>query len=161
MFETDRCYVNIFKNTDYADVKKVFLNHDVRKYLGGIRSEESTLEVLDRMLAPSDTNFYWVIREKQTDNFIGLVSLDPYHEGAFLEVSYQLLPSWWGKGYAMEVVQRIIEFAFNELYLEKVVAETQTANKSSRKLLERLGMQLERKIIRFGAEQAVYSIKSS
>lgn len=43
---------------------------------------------------------------------------------------------------------------------KKLVDETQTANKRSYRLLEKLGMQLERKVIRFGAEQAMYSISS-
>lgn len=112
------------------------------------------------MLNPPDNAFYWVIREKQTDHFIGMVSLDPHHDGSYLEVSYQLLPNWWGKGYASEAVQRMIRFAFNELKQKKLVAETQTANISSCRLLEKLGMNLERKITRFGAEQAIYSLKS-
>lgn len=161
MFVTERCFINSFKKTDYADVKKLFVNQDVRKFLGGIRDEESIQVVLDDMLNPSGNSFYWVVREKQSDNFIGLVSLDPHHEGSYLEISYQLLPIWWGKGYATEVVKLIIDYALNELNLTKVVAETQTANKSSCKLLERVGMEFERNIIRFGAEQAIYSIKSS
>ncbi|WP_193224435.1 GNAT family N-acetyltransferase [Bacillus sp. B1-b2] len=43
--------------------------------------------------------FSFYFREKQTDSFIGLVSIDSYHEGRYLEISYQLLPSWWGKGF--------------------------------------------------------------
>ncbi|WP_338786346.1 GNAT family N-acetyltransferase [Metabacillus sp. FJAT-53654] len=56
-----------------------------------------------------------------------MVSLDPHHEGSYLEISYQLLPIWWGKGYATEVVKLIIHYALNELNLTKVVAETQSA----------------------------------
>ncbi|RXY98407.1 GNAT family N-acetyltransferase [Fictibacillus sp. S7] len=158
MFETERCFINTFKKTDFVDVKKVFVNPEVRKFLGGIRQEDSIKVLLDEMLNSSDHSFYWVVREKHTDIFIGLVSLDPHQEGIYLEISYQLLPNWWGKGYATEVVQCIINYALNELSLKKVVAETQTANKTSCKLLERLGMELERTIIRFGAEQAIYSI---
>ena len=110
------------------------------------------------MLNPSDNSFYWVIREKQTDTFIGLVSLDPHQDGVYLEISYQLLPNWWGKGYATEVVQTIINYAFNELHLTKILAETQTANKISCMLLKKLGMDLERTIMRYGAEQGIYSI---
>ena len=142
-------------------MKKLFVNQDVRKYLGGIREEDSIQEEMNDMLNPSDHSFYWVVREKQFDTFIGLVSLDPHHDGSYLEISYQLLPIWWGKGYATEVVKRIIHYALTELNLTKVVAETQTANKSSCRLLERVGMEFERTIVRFGAEQAIYSIKSS
>lgn len=112
------------------------------------------------MLHSNDNSFYWVVREKHTDNFIGLVSLDLHHDGHYLEISYQFLPNWWGKGYATEVVQLIITFALNELNLSKIVAETQTANMSSCRLLEKLGMKLERTVSRFGNEQAIYSISS-
>ncbi|MEK3886680.1 GNAT family N-acetyltransferase [Bacillus sp. FSL K6-3431] len=148
MFETKRCFINTFQKSDYIDVKKLYVNQEVRKFLGGIRQEDSIEVALGEMLNSSDDSFYWVVREKYTDIFIGLVSLDPHHEGSYLEISYQLLPNWWGKGYATEVVKLIIHYALNELDLTKVVAETQTANKSSCRLLGRVGMELERNIIR-------------
>lgn len=58
-----------------------------------------------------------------------------------------------------EVISKIVDFGFNDLGLDEIVAETQTANGASCKLLERVGMTLEAKLHRFGAEQAVYSIK--
>ncbi|MDR6121225.1 ribosomal-protein-alanine N-acetyltransferase [Bacillus sp. SLBN-46] len=161
MFETERCIISTLRTADFSDVKKLYINEDVRKYLGGIRQAASIEDVLAEMLHSGDDSFYWVIRKKHTDNFIGMVSLTPHHDGVYYEVSYQLLPIWWGAGYATEVVQVVINFALNELKLPKVIAETQTANISSCRLLEKLGMKLEGTIIRFGAEQAIYSIKSS
>lgn len=160
LFETERCFIRTFQKSDYIDVKKLYVDEEVRKFLGGTRQENSIEIVLDEMLNSSTDSFYWIVREKRADNFIGLVSLDPHHDGVYFEISYQFLPSWWGKGYATEVVHLIIKYALNELNLSKVIAETQTANTPSCKLLERLGMELERTINRFGAEQAIYSIKS-
>lgn len=159
MFETKRCSIQTFQKSDSADVKKLYLNHEVRKYLGGIRKEEAVEAALDDMLHSSEDSYYWVVREKHTANFIGLVSLDPHHDGTYVEISYQFSPDWWGRGYATETVGRVIQFALTELNLSKVLAETQTANASSRKLLERLGMKLERTTTRFGAEQSIYSIE--
>lgn len=161
LFETERCFMNTFQQSDYMDVKKLYVNQEVRKFLGGTRQENSIELVLNDMLNSGTDSMYWVVREKHTDDFMSLVSLDPHHDGDYLEISYQLLPNWWGKGYASEVVQLLIHYALNELNLSKVIAETQTANTSSCKLLERLGMELERTISRFGAEQAIYSIQSS
>ncbi|MEO2076562.1 MAG: GNAT family N-acetyltransferase [Bacillus sp. (in: firmicutes)] len=159
MFETERCMISTLRKADFSDVKKLYVNEDVRKYLGGIRQAASIEDALAEMLHSGDDSFYWVIRKKHTDNFMGMVSLDPHHDGVYYEVSYQILPDWWGVGYATEVVQVIINFALNELKLPKVIAETQTANTASCKLLEKLGMKLEGTINRFGAEQAIYSIK--
>ncbi|MFD1412459.1 GNAT family N-acetyltransferase [Oceanobacillus jeddahense] len=161
MFESKRCTIKTFQKSDYVDVKKLYVDREVRKFLGGVRQEGSIEAALREMLHTNDGSFYWAVREKHTDNFIGLVSLDPHHDGTYLEVSYQFLPNWWGKGYATEVVQLVIDYGLNELNLPKIVAETQTANTSSCKLLERLGMELEKTISRFGAEQAIYSITSS
>ncbi|WP_368505143.1 GNAT family N-acetyltransferase [Alkalihalophilus sp. As8PL] len=160
MFETERCFVRTFQKSDYIDVKKLYVNEEVRKFLGGTRQENSIEVVLDEMLNSSPNSYYWVVREKHTDSFIGLVSIDPHHDGIYYEISYQFLPNWWGKGYATEVVQLLIRYGLNELKLSKVIAETQTANTSSCRLLERLGMELEQTINRFDAEQAIYSIKS-
>jgi ribosomal-protein-alanine N-acetyltransferase len=62
---------------------------------------------------------------------------------------------------ATEVIGKLIDYGLNEYKLHKLVAETQTANIKSCKLLERVGMAMECKIHRFDAEQAVYSIEQN
>ncbi|MBY0098092.1 GNAT family N-acetyltransferase [Mesobacillus maritimus] len=159
MFETKRCLINTLRTSDSEEVKRLFINPEVRKFLGGVPTVASMEGILNEMVDPTATSYYWVIREKNTNEFIGFVSLDPHHDGDDLELSYQLLPKWWGAGYGTEVVKRVLQFAFNELNLPKVVAETQSKNTFSCRLLERLGMELERTTIRFCAEQSIYSIK--
>lgn len=65
---------------------------------------------------------------------------------------------WWGQGYAEEVIRKVIDYVFDELKLKKLVAETQSANKNSCKLLKNVGMTLEGIVTRFGAEQSIFSI---
>ena len=160
MLETERCVLQPIQKSDYHDVRKLYVNREVRRYLGGILEEDSIKESMNRMLHTNVNTYHWMVREKRTNRFIGLLSLDPHHDGVHQEISYQILPCWWGKGYATEVVQRVIGYCFNALKLSKIVAETQTANLSSCKLLEKMGMTLEKKVHRFGAEQAIYSIES-
>ncbi|KIL49106.1 GNAT family N-acetyltransferase [Jeotgalibacillus campisalis] len=160
MFETKRCIIKNVCTRDAGEIKALYMNKDVRKYLGGVLEEDAIQAVIERVFHSSETLFYWVVREKNTDRFMGTVCLDPHHEGNDLELSYQFLPKWWGKGYATEALPFIINYAFDELKLSKLVSETQTANSSSCRLLEKSGMTVERVITRFGAEQAIYSIKS-
>ncbi|MNN68748.1 hypothetical protein D3C81_1844810 [compost metagenome] len=54
-----------------------------------------------------------------------------------------------------------MDYAFKELKLSKLVAETQKANKASCRLLTKLGMSIEESIYRFGAEQYIFSISRS
>ena len=99
-----------------------------------------------------------VVKEKSTHTFVGLISLDTHHDGISTEVSYQILPKWWGKGIGSEVVEEVINYAFKSLNLPEVIAETQTANKPSCRLLEKLGMNLRETLLRFGEEQAVFCL---
>jgi [ribosomal protein S5]-alanine N-acetyltransferase len=76
-------------------------------------------------------------------------------------LSYEFHPDAWGHGYATEATRRALDFALNDLAFERLIAETQTANSASCRLLERLGMKEERRIQRFGAEQAIYASEVS
>ncbi len=160
MIETRRCVLVSLEKTDYEDIKKLYADESVRKYLGGTIDEESFSSKFSAMCNKDPYTLYWVIKNKHQNQFMGLISLDTHHDGVNKEVSYQILPMWWGCCYATEVVERIITYAFNELCLPRVVAETQSANKASCRMLEKVGMSLEQRVQRFGAEQSIYSIKN-
>ncbi|MBT2760103.1 GNAT family N-acetyltransferase [Paenibacillus sp. ISL-20] len=162
MLTTKRCLLSIIQESDYENVKRLYINEHVRSYLGGTTDDEQSLrikyfEIINK--SNEDSSSYWIVKMSESKEFIGLISLDEYYDGGNIEVSYQFLPEYWGVGLATEVISRLIEYAFNELGIQKLVAETQTANIRSCKLLEKVGMIMEKRIIRFGAEQAVYSIQ--
>jgi [ribosomal protein S5]-alanine N-acetyltransferase len=159
VLETERCKLLDLKHTDFIDIKKLYMNHDVRKYLGGIVEESHLMKAAEIMLENEGESHFWVVRERVSNAFMGLVSLTPHHDGEDTEVSYQFMPEWWGKGYGREVVGMVIKYGLMELHLSKLIAETQTANEASCRLLEWTGMKRGKTLIRFGAEQAVYSIK--
>ena len=158
MLEMNRCKLSNLQEIDYVEVKQLYFDAKVREFLGGTIDDVVYTNRFNCMLEQSADSHYWVIRQQQDNQFIGLISLDLHHNGIDMEISYQLLPKWWGQGYATEVVKAIISYSFKELQLQKVVAETQVANKSSCKLLERVGMKQELTFERFGAQQVIYSI---
>lgn len=157
MLRTNKCILTKAQLQDYEDIKTLYTNTDVRRYLGGPVDEKVFRAGLIARLE-SGTQLYWIIRHASDNEFIGSVSLDLHHDGINIEISYLLLPKWWGQGYATEVVRRVIEHAFIDLGLSKLVAETQTTNEASCRLLEKVGMQLEQVITRFGEQQAIYNI---
>ncbi|OPA77409.1 GNAT family N-acetyltransferase [Paenibacillus selenitireducens] len=162
MLETNRCRIIELHETDYGDVRKLYTDELVRKFLGGTVMDDSIFRAnfFDKFMQSNPDSMNWAIRNKQNDEFIGMIHLDRHHDGVHIEVSYQLLPVWWGKGYATEVLRRVITYAFEELKLSKVIAETQTANLASCRLLESVGMTLEQKTLRFDAEQSIFGIES-
>lgn len=156
--KTNRCIIQILNKDDYNDVKRLYLDNKVRKFLGGVVSSESYNNSFQKMINTIDDSIYWVVRLKNDNEFIGLVSIDTHHDGSSKELSYQFLPSYWGNGYALEVIKEILSFASNELNIKKIVAETQVANKASCSLLYKLGMKIIDKVYRFDSEQYIFSL---
>jgi len=54
------------------------------------------------------------------------------------------LPAYWGKGYAYEAANAILNFAKADLGLKRILATTRPENIASQKLLEKLGLRFER-----------------
>jgi len=156
--ETKRCILKPVTANDFEAIWSLYSDAKVRQYLGGVIDESTYQNRFDQMCQEENPNHYWSIRDKQNQHFVGLISLDEYHKADEIEVSFQLSPAWYGKGLGTEVVGAVLDYGFSQLGVAPIVAETQTANVSSCKLLERVGMILEQTIERFGAIQGVYRI---
>ena len=157
MIQTTRCELTALQPDDLEYVVRLYTDADVRRFLGGPVGEEEIRSEFPMLIEPDTATQHWAIRLKDDNAFVGIVSLGAHHDGTDTEVSYQLLPEWWGQGYAKETVQAVVNYALGNLGLLRVIAETQTANVASCRLLESLGMRLERMVERFGAEQAIYA----
>ena len=144
---------------DLESIIQLYTSVKVRRFLGGPVAEGAVRTQFLKSLETGTFTRQWVIRLRENCLFVGIISLGLHHNGVDMEVSYQLLPEWWGLGYASETVQAVITHCWDCLELSRVVAETQTRNVASCRLLERLGMRLEAKVERFGAEQAIYVIE--
>lgn len=154
--QSARCVLAPPAAEDLNNVKLLYGDEQVRAYLGGTREAAEVEKAFADMLENPDG--CWVIRQQNDGEFIGTISLDPHHDGEALEISYQLLPEFWGRGYGTETVREVIRHAFRNLGQERLLAETQAANTASRRLLERLGMKEERRVKRFGEKQVIYSL---
>lgn len=157
--ETDRCRLRAASTGDAENFSSLVSDAKVRQYLGGPLSTEEAETRFHKLLADREGS-YWIIEKKSEGEFVGLISLDPHHDGADTEVSFQILPKFSGRGIATEVVTAVLDYAFAELKLPKVVAETQAANAASRRLLEKVGMTEERTLKRFGESQTIYTCMS-
>ena len=98
----------------------------------------------------------WLVETKSTLRPIGLVFISKHRDGLDSELSYQFSSSVWGMGYATEATRCVLNYAVNDLHLGRLIAETQSANKASCRLLETLGMSEQYRVQRFGAEQIIY-----
>ena len=159
--ETHRTTLRKPVRMDEADILDLQQNEQVRRYLGGSIKTEDFPKKFQEMIEARPPESYWVVREKETDAFIGLVSIARHHDGIHYEVSYELHPTFWGKGYATEIIESVIQWGFISLRLKEIYAETQKKNLASVRLLKKVGMKRIAELERFGETQVIYSIIST
>jgi RimJ/RimL family protein N-acetyltransferase len=87
--------------------------------------------------------FQFAIELKATGALIGDCALKVERDGRQAEIGFTLSRGHQGEGYASEAVSRLLDYAFGDLGLHRVVAITDQENEPSFALLERLGMRRE------------------
>lgn len=63
-----------------------------------------------------------------------------------VDVGYAFLPRFWSKGYAIESVQAVKQYAHDVIGLKRMVAITNPDNYASIRVLEKIGMKFEKMI---------------
>lgn len=87
---------------------------------------------------------YWGVEEKASGRMIGtctLFRLDSSNRRG--EIGYLLNRAFWHRGLMSEVLQSVIDYAFTEMKLHRLEADTDPQNEASIRLLERFGFQRE------------------
>ena len=59
------------------------------------------------------------------------------------EIGYCLRPDFWGRGCAAEAAGALLALGFEQLQLHRIQASCDPENAGSRRVLEKLGLQLE------------------
>ncbi|MDR2918417.1 MAG: GNAT family N-acetyltransferase [Tannerella sp.] len=155
--ESERLVLQEITWDDIENIHALYSCPEVDEYntLGIPENIEKTKEIIRSTIeAQEEENrklYGWKIIRKDSGEFIGMagftLSANRFKLG---EISYELLPSQWGQGYATEVAKTLIKTGFKEFNLHKVEAGVATENIRSIKVLEKAGMTregLRRKIL--------------
>lgn len=157
MINTERCILEILKEADFEGLSKLYSDEIARQYLGGIIVGESFAQKFDAMLFDKQA-VHFVVRLQKDGQFIGLISLDEHHEREYIELSYQFLSTEHCKGYAIECMPLILDYAKDKMKLSALISETQIANKPSIKLLQKLGFSKYKRVERFECVQEIFKL---
>lgn len=63
------------------------------------------------------------------------------------EIGYVFHPAFGGRGYATEAARALLRLGFGELGLHRIIARTDERNDASARVLRRLGMRLEARLV--------------
>lgn len=152
--ETERLIIRNFGIRDVEDVFEYSKDERVGP-MAGWRPHRNKFETIRIVNALSMTGRSWAIYHKEDKKVIGSVGLSPdtrrdlaKEEG--LSIGYVLAPEYWGKGYMQEACERILEYCFEDKYLEIVTVYHYHVNQQSKRVIEKLGFVFEG-ILRMGS----------
>jgi [ribosomal protein S5]-alanine N-acetyltransferase len=88
----------------------------------------------------------YLVQLKESKESIGMCGLIKREALEDVDVGYAFLPRYWSKGYALESVQAVMEYAKNIIRLNRVVAIVDPNNQGSIRVLEKSGFQFEKMV---------------
>ena len=144
--ETERLILREWNDDDIPKSEAMNACPDVMKYFVTPLSSQENLEMVTRVRKHfADHGFgFWAVELKGVESFIGLIGLAvPRFEAVFtpcVEIGWRLSKPYWGKGIATEGATAAMDFGFNNLGLDEIVAFTLPINVPSRRVMEKLGM---------------------
>lgn len=145
--ETERLRLRTWDRSDRAEVVRHLNTAAVMRWLGGVQDEAQFTAAFNR-LDSYQRDFghtFWIVERKSDDALLGFCGLKRVNSpgapfpGDF-EIGWRLREDAWGQGYAREAAIASLDLAFGRYAAPHVVAITVEGNRSSRKLMEKLGM---------------------
>lgn len=142
--ETDRLIIRKYTSEDAPFIYKLMNSEGWLKYIGdrSINSVEDAEEYLYKNYLNSyekhDFGPYLVILKDGT--IIGSAGLYKRENLDNPDIGFAFLPEFMNKGYAFEAARAVMNYASEELSIQKIVGFTVPDNASSIKLLKKLGL---------------------
>ncbi len=143
---TDRLLLRQWREEDREPWAALCADPEVMEFLSSSRDRATSDIAIDRWRSRIEQQgwAFWAVEVKGTGEFIGMAGLqvpaDPHPYLPYTEIGWRLARKHWSFGYASEAAGRVLDFAFNDLKLQEVVASTAVGNKRSSAVMERIGM---------------------
>jgi [ribosomal protein S5]-alanine N-acetyltransferase len=145
----------LFRELMQEDWKKIHTyasKPEVSQYQAwGPNTKEDTQEYVQHLVheirQTEPSKHVWAILREADEELIGVAELtikDAYNQIG--EIAYILHPDEWGQGIGTEVAKRLIQDGFETYDLHRIQATCHPDNQSSKRVLEKCGMQLEGRI---------------
>lgn len=139
---TERLTLRQLKINDEQEIFTLRSDSEINKYLG--RQIANTIDDARNFINKVNENInkndsiYWAITVKDKNILIGTICLFSFsEENNKCEIGYELLPTFQGQGIMKEAAEKVIEYAFNTIKVQRIEAFFHRDNQRSVKLLEK------------------------
>lgn len=148
VYETSRLSLETWALEDFGAFSEVARDRKVMQYIAeGKPWPDSRIGwFMGLQRAYQETLGYcnWKLTSRVNGELVGFCGLAPLQIASAPEIGWWLKPAYWGKGYASEAAEKVLDVAFSKHDLDRVVARAYRNNERSIRLIKRLGMVFER-----------------
>ena len=146
IFRSDRLGFRNWTNEDLTDFAQINANLEVMEHFPKPLTEQETANFIERLQNHYKKNGYnyfatEVIESGELIGFVGLAYQD--YETGFnpaTDIGWRLKKTAWGKGFATEGAKRCLEYAFEDLKIERVISTCTVKNTKSESVMKKIGM---------------------
>jgi RimJ/RimL family protein N-acetyltransferase len=144
--QTERLILRQWRHADREPFARMNADFHVMEFMPALLTRKESDALVDRIEAHFRRHGFGLCAVELRDNgsFAGFVGLAvPNFQAHFtpcVEIGWRLPIACWGKGFATEGAQCMVQYASEILGLKSLVSFTVPANIKSRRVMERLGM---------------------
>lgn len=147
---TERLIVRELELSDLDALFEMYSYEGMTEYMEGLYPYEEEY-AYQKAYIESMYRFFgygmWLVFEKETGKLVGRAGIENREElQGEPELGYAIAKPYWGRGYATEVCQAIINYAKEELGFPSICSLIEPENAVSVHLAEKLGFQFEKEV---------------
>src|ERR1041384_8832334 len=160
--ETERLILRSFCKEDIDRMAQLFANPDFMRFSLGVFTErKQAVAFIEKVMgwdrAGIPSQFAVVPRSKT--GIIGYCGFFQHREvPGEIEIGYRLNPDYWNRGLITEAARAVRDHAFRDCKLSRVISLIHPENIPSRRVAEKNGMKIEKKITLRGFPTLVYAM---
>ena len=151
VLETERLFLRGFNEGDAEFILALLNEPSFLRFIGDkkVRSvQDAEKYILNGPVASYERHGFGLclVELKDTHTPIGMCGLLKREELPDPDIGFAFMPDFWNKGFAYEAAAAVMKDARELLNLKRILAITNQDNEASIKLLQKLGLQIERVI---------------
>lgn len=152
ILETERLVLKKLRQKDLQLIVKYAGDEEVSKYTLNMPFPYNTKDAIwwikfSEHCFEDKSRYIFGIYLKETNEFIGGIDIQGVNRDMKANVGYWVAKHFWNKGIMTEALNRILQFGFEELKLNKIYAMYLLENESSGRVMQKVGMVKEGELI--------------
>jgi len=163
---TERLRLRQLLVSDEQEIFTLRSDREINKYLdrqlsNTIADARNFINKVNEAISKNGS-IYWAITLSDRNILVGTICLYGFSdEHDNCEIGYELLTNFQGQGIMKEAVEKVIDYAFNTIKVQKIEAFLHSGNQRSIKLLEKLSFSNSNKPDGVNPELAGYHLMNS